>query len=109
MTDNPSLTDLGFTEAEILDLMMDVARHAAYQLAAQERGSSARELAAKHSVGELLGDARWRRLGAFAVDVLRGEAITATFDEKGPVVTLDEMSRLGALVLAQFLANEGKE
>lgn len=106
---SPGLDLLGYTPEEQAEIVVDAARHAAYQLAAQERSVPMADLAARHNVVELVGPERWRRLGASAFAALQGLTVRVTIDERGPVISVDEMSRLGAIVLARYLANEGKE
>ena len=101
-------TDLGLTVEEQCAFVGNVARCAAYQLASQETGVPIAELAKSGGALALLGEERWTRLGLLAFNVVSGVQFEATIDANGVAVTLGEMDRLGALVLAQFLANEGR-
>jgi hypothetical protein len=85
---------------------MDVARSAGYQLSALEREDTWRDLAETLSVVDLIGEECWMELGLFTRQALDGLEIEVAFDERGPYVSVDEIGRLSALVLVQYLAGK---
>lgn len=98
--------ELGFDDDAMLSLAVSVARVAAYQLAAQERGAAVETLAKTESPVGLLGRERFERLALFTLQNFGECHVNGYTDASGPVVPVEELSRLGAMMLGQYLANE---
>lgn len=103
---NSSFEELGLGPDDHASLAMDVARISGYQLAGMERNEAWQMLAEANSPVDLLGNDRWVDLARFTPGALDGLEIEFGWDDEGPFVSVDEMTRLGAVVLGQYLSGK---
>ncbi len=99
---NAELHALGYSDEDIADLVGRIARAAAYQLVAHERGGTWQDYAHR-APADLLGDERWKRLATFTIGAASGLEMDVEIDDDGPVVREATLLRMGGIALAQFM------